>query len=426
MFLMEVYHLGRFFFSLYQFSKGRPNRLVKYTKRCGPLAIKLIQFLLMREIIQDSQLEFTFENCDIHTFESTKEIIKRIEEDYLIDHVIASGSIGQVYLAYSKKELFEVAIKVKHPGIENSIHTFSKTIKILLYFFKTKYSPLITEYLENIKIQLDYTQEAKNTMTLKEKWKYNDTIVIPEIYNYSNDFIVMSYHEGTNYNDLSENDKTKTSIIMNFVVMESLLIHDFIHGDLHTGNWKVENYLGKMRIIIYDCGIVCKTGNLSFNKKVLSCILGGNFIDLLYLVNDVSPRVKQCEEYILKNLPSNSIERVRFFINTLLEWGLCRNKHLICILSAYALIGEISGSSSRFYTKYVGNDHYLYECLVYIYIGLLENTKIFGCLKQFLEQWMDSDPIHKEHYNSWLMERFGHTKGYILNTLIYQKIKIDF
>ena len=428
MFVTEVYHLGRFFFSLYQFSKGRPNRLVKYTKRCGPLAIKLIQFLLMRDVVHDKELEFAFENCDIHDFKETQRIYlsqfgKQIEEDYLIDRVIASGSIGQVYLAYSKKEEKLIALKVKHPYIDNKIFAFSNIIKILLHFFKTKYNTLVKEYLENISTQLDYKQEAKNTIKLKETWKYEKSIIVPHIYNYTNDIICMSYHEGTNYQDLSESDKTKASMYMNFIVLESLLVHDYLHADLHIGNWKVINENGIMKILLYDCGIICSTGNVKYNQQIISHILGGTFTELVKVINDPNdPKVKKCSDYLKENLPEKSIERVRFFIDTILDWNLCRDKQAICILSAFALIGEISGSSSKYYTKYIGIDHCLYECVIYIYIHLLGKIGLFLKLKDYLEDWMDSDPCHKERYESWLYERFRHTKGYILNDIIYSKL----
>ncbi len=429
---MEVYYLGRFLFSLYQFSKNKENELVKYTKLCGPLAIKLVQFLLMRELIKDKQLEFAFENCDIHDFKETQKMYLQnfdrcIENDYKIKSVIASGSIGQVYLAYSYKQKRKVALKVKHPKIEKSIKTFSRIIKIFLMFFKMRYKKLIIEYIENTTIQLNYIHEAENTIRLKETWKHEPVIIVPEVYTYSNDFICMSYHEGKNYNDLTESQQNKASLYMNFILLESLLVHDFLHADLHTGNWKVVIKNTTMKILIYDCGIMCRTGNIAFNKEIISHILGGTFSELVKVINQENKntlKVNACSEYLKNNLPTQSIERVRFFINTLLDWNLCTNKHCTCILSAFAIIGEISGSNSKYYTKYIGLNNPMYECLVYIYIGILKNMGLFSTLKQFFENWMDSDPVHKQLYEAWLFERFGHKKGYILSDLIYKKLNV--
>jgi len=98
------------------------DKLIKITKKCGPLAIKLLQFILMRENKINKRLHFVFEDCETHTFEYTKKVYlkhfgKDISQDYIIDSTqpIASGSIGQVYRFYSISLNQYIAMKVKHP-----------------------------------------------------------------------------------------------------------------------------------------------------------------------------------------------------------------------------------------------------------------------------------------------------------------------
>jgi hypothetical protein len=70
---------------------------------------------------------------------------------------------------------------------------------------------------------------------------------------------------------------------MNYIFLTSMLVHDFIHADLHTGNWKIT--FNPMRIILYDCGIICKTGDLEFNKQFMRVLFSGNYLDLLDFLN---------------------------------------------------------------------------------------------------------------------------------------------
>ena len=67
-----------------------------------------------------------------------------------------------------------------------------------------------------------------------------------------------------------------------------------------------------------------------------------------------------------------------------------------------------------FYKKY---------CLIYIYIGLLGRINKFSELKNYLQDWMNSDPLNDKFYSEWMIEKFGHKKKYILDDIIYNKIK---
>jgi hypothetical protein len=100
------------------------------------------------------------------------------------------------------------------------------------------------------------------------------------------------------------------------------------------------------------------------------------------------------------------------------------NKIYIDILTALGIVGQISDKSAGVFTKYIGTDYYLYECLIYIYIALLERLGTFVSLKTFLKQFMDSDPQHKTRYQDWMMDRFGHSKESILHNIIYDKIRL--
>jgi predicted unusual protein kinase regulating ubiquinone biosynthesis (AarF/ABC1/UbiB family) len=440
MVLFAVIHHVRFLHVLFRISKGvtekKVHSLIHITKKCGPLATKLLQFILMREAIKHDKLNFVFEDCDIHSFDHTKQLYlkefgKEISEDYIVDEKpIASGSIGQVYKFYSNQVNEYVAVKVKHPFIQKRVNRFIKVIKIVCFLCRpfNRYHNMIIEYIDNINIQLDYNQEAINIRLLKENWKNEDSIIVPSVYSHSNSFIVMSFHDGKNYHDLDKSDKVIASLYLNFIFLTSFLVHDFIHADLHTGNWKIVSSGKDMKIILYDCGIMCKTSNITFNRNLMQHLFSGCFENLLdFLVqqeNNISCKtVQDCKDYFERVFPkSNAGARLKLFIERVLDYRLCTHKFSINILNAFALIGEIYEQSSRHFTKCISVDNNTHQIVIYNYIGMLERIGKFKDVCEFLKKWMDTDVINISMYNSWLMDNFGHTKPHILNDIVYKRI----
>ena len=437
-----------FLYSLWRVSaknnENNVNRLITITKKCGTLAIKLLQFILMRDTsISNEKLCFVFENCENHSFEYTKELYfkefhRSIYDDYIIIDTkpIASGSIGQVYKVYSKKRNEYIAMKVKHPNVDTDISSFINVIKIvcMITYSFNKYNSIILEFIDNIHKQLNYTEEAKNTNRLKELWNSEKTIIVPEVFHYTNSIMCMTYHEGQNYNSLSDHTKLIVSLYMTFIFYTSFMVHDFFHADLHTGNWKVIIHNdGSIQIILYDCGIMCTTGDMHFNKAIMVNVFNGTFEKILYLVskkqfNNVKLqekhdwKVKKCEFFLTEHLPENSSDRLRFFIDTVLNWKLFSDKNSIHFLNAFAIIGEVTEPSSVKIIKYQTRDDPI-EILIFIFIGLLEKINKFEELKIYFTDWMNSDPKNYEVYTDWLFEKFGHRKKGILDTIIYKVFK---
>ena len=80
--------------------------------------------------------EDIFENCPYHDIEHTKKIFNNSMPNSTLEKyidintlgVIASGSIGQVYYARRLEDNLEIAIKVKHPGIDKLVNKTIQTV----------------------------------------------------------------------------------------------------------------------------------------------------------------------------------------------------------------------------------------------------------------------------------------------------------
>ena len=109
---------------------------------------------------------------------------------------------------------------------------------------------IFIEFINNIYLQIDYVQEAKNTIQLRKNFINNKCIIIPEVYTYTDNFIIMSYHHGEQYNNVDENSQILSSMMINFFYMTSLLVYDFLHADLHYGNWKIIKENNETKLLV--------------------------------------------------------------------------------------------------------------------------------------------------------------------------------
>jgi predicted unusual protein kinase regulating ubiquinone biosynthesis (AarF/ABC1/UbiB family) len=436
-----------FVYSLYLLNKQQTDSNIKYVKdsasRCGPIAIKLLQFIIMSapDLIKTDKLNYVFEDCNIHDIEVTKELyfkdFKRdINQDYTILEVVGSGSLGQVYRAFCKTTNQIVAIKVKHPCINENVNKSVLAIKIVCFILRpiNNFHSIFMEYINNIYLQIDYIQEAENTKRLKFNFKNEDVVVIPEIYYYTSNFIIMSYHEAKNFNQVDDKTQNIASMYLNFIYLTSLIVHDFLHADLHYGNWKIIE--GKtpydIKILIYDCGIMCSTGNLSLNIQIIENISKGKpkIIKLLDVFKTVDPTLQkkvdryrhEIEEYmnpIFYNENIQGSECINKFLRKLVDLRLITNKNLINILSSISIIGEAPTKSIHLFVKYITNPIGTNSLLYHVYVDILNKINKFNELKLFYIDYLNRDPENKTIYENWLYEEFGHKKGYILSDIIY-------
>lgn len=439
MVFLSIIRYSYFIHSLYKLNKFKNeeniNIVNKNAQTCGPLAIKLLQLIIMRNN-NFVGLDFVLEDCFIHPFEETKKLYfkdfqKNIEEDYIIEKVVGSGSIGQVYKAYCKETNEIIAIKVKHPCVNTNVRTMVYALWIICFFLKpiNKFHDIIMEYINNIYLQINYTQEAKNTIKLKSHFDDEDCIIVPEIKKYSENFIFMSYHEGNLFKDVSEQSQLVASMYMNFFWMTSMVIHDFLHADLHFGNWKViENKeTGDVKLLVYDCGIICSTGCKQTNKEIIENTLNRrNFIKILDTIQRYNPKIRvnehqrsQLNSVIRFDVPST--ECYTNFLNKLNDLRLIKDNNLILVLTSIAIIGETPSKSIAAITKYIYSQLESNTILYHIYIGLLTKMNKFHKLRNYYINEINSNENYIHDYKEWLFEEFGHRNPNALNNIIYNK-----
>ena len=283
--LLCTYGLSKlYFYTLGTHSKHLSDVLYSDIINNGCFAIKLTQWIVSRyDMMYDNsrpgwidKYKELYEKCPVHSFSDTKQIFldsfsKPIESmiDIRDSKPIASGSIGQVYIGYLRSTGQKVAIKVKHPNIDEQILVPKIILKCLNCLFR--YIPKLQCYFipmdmnnvfESIEYQLDFNKEAEYMKKMKDLYSNEKYIAVPDLIMNSKNVIVMSYENGTFFEDIdiSEYKKFKIILTLTLFVRNMYLINGFIHGDLHQGNWKVRTFVNskgkeEYQIVLYDFGI---------------------------------------------------------------------------------------------------------------------------------------------------------------------------
>jgi predicted unusual protein kinase regulating ubiquinone biosynthesis (AarF/ABC1/UbiB family) len=414
---------------LYNYLKDetKQSKIVEKATKCGPLAIKLLQFMEMNGLLKKHL--HLFEDCEQHPFYETEQLYyndfgKGITRHYTIKNVLGSGSIGQVYLVERKSDNKLLAMKVKHPGINEKARDFGNTMKFLLCLFYPfiSFYDMIIQFIDTIYVQLDYHSEVQNTINLRHVLKDLHSVIVPEVYCYSENFIIMSYHDGQSFPDITDElVKRKASVHMIFLTLSFLLVYDIFHGDLHYGNWKV-NTQDRLKLVLYDCGILYSSNNPQFNKNIVEAISYNDYEKLLEnCVVSLTPRtkrkIKKC--IAVENIPVS--KQVKTLVINSINEGIIKNKNFIHILQSYSIIMDTLfvgiDKMNTFFHK--DNDIAL---LFSMYIELLERFGDFHELKVYLKEWMDSDSKYKLIVDQWCLDNFGHTDLGIIADILYSKL----
>ncbi|MGI6394264.1 MAG: ABC1 kinase family protein [bacterium] len=186
---------------------------------------------------------------------------------------IAAASISQVYEAILKETGETVVIKVRKPGLVETIKSDMEIIiwiadilqKTSSYSKSINFKGIAEEFFWTINQELDLIIEKSNTQKLalnfqEEQWSWLHFPKMHEKY-CTNKVLVMEKIEGVKLHHVIESDNlaefNRKTIAERGAraLMKMVLVDGFFHADLHSGNifFKPDN-----EIVAIDCGMCCK------------------------------------------------------------------------------------------------------------------------------------------------------------------------
>tara|TARA_B110000259_G_scaffold48578_1_gene56774 strand:+ start:1001 stop:2260 length:1260 start_codon:yes stop_codon:yes gene_type:complete len=353
--------------------------LLKNVHSCGVIPIKIIQWGLpiLKLINIDKKIldifENTYENCPIHELDYTKSLYESdfyndMDDDYKIIELVGSGSIAQVYKIQDIKTNEFYAMKVIHP---NAIKNFNKIkfyLKIIFTIFK--FSNIIptdlNNFLKQFRQQLDLVNEANNILKFSELYKNDKLFLIPSLYKFSKNIIIMDYIEGKSIETININiQHYRYNMIISIFMYNNLFINKFNHGDLHNYNWKITK---DNKIIIYDFGL-CWESNNNLTDPLDKLLLGFHNDDKDLIYGAFLLYFKNVEEIYIKEYFYSITEKIdKFYIFA---------KHILLCSFKYNVLLDIN---------------ILYTIITY------QNSMLIY-MKNFKESIFDFNGVYKEQYS---------------------------
>jgi len=384
------------------------NTLVKSMFNCGAVPIKFGQWYAMRYDMSSKnngslckELIQTLENCPEHSLEYTKKIyyenlgcsLNTNETNSFIlesSTPIASGSVGQVYKGTFNDK--QAIMKVLHPNLMKDYKFTSFVLKLCNKFLFRQFN--VNDFLENIKLQFDYNNEAENLQMIYKHYENDSIIVVPKLLKHCKDIIIMTYEEGLDYSTI-ENPLLKQKIALSLLSFQrqNSCIYGYIHGDLHTGNWKVRVVENEFKLVIYDYGIVYYINPLLINQWI-KAYQYQDFPELITL--SVKNSENDCDEKTLQLIieeccecfkgPPNMILVLKTMIPILKYHNIHLKEEFLSLLISFALTEKVLLNVKNNYTKNTQNT-YVSNILDIIAFCKSKNTcmKLYNLLQNELK-----------------------------------------
>jgi len=265
----------------YEKYKRNGHKVLNTFVSLGPVYIKLGQWLSSRaDILPQPYLEELAKLQDdvpAAPFEQVRPIIEKdlgpLDKAFtsINTNPISGASLGQVYRAKIQEQ--DVIIKVKRPGIENIIEEDIEVLKKVLPLAMRFVDPnlrfsahsMLSQFIETIHEELDYTKESANLKTIKKNLLRHDNVLVPAVFDdhTTKNVLTLEYIPGikiTNIEDLDKKgiDRQKIVIDVHKVFFTMLLRDSIFHADPHPGNVSIAD---DGSLILYDFGMVGRIDN---------------------------------------------------------------------------------------------------------------------------------------------------------------------
>ena len=248
-----------------------PAKMRRILEELGPTFIKIGQLLATRPDLVPASYSEEFKQLYDGTTPSPFHEVRQVIHDQLgrpiedlfstfEEDALASASIGQVHRA-TLKDGTKVAVKVQHVGIEEDMLLDFRILGgIVTFIEKTFAASRIWQPLEHLgelrtmlEREFDYAFEVKNTLRVAEKFRHDDSVVIPHMHRSlcSKRVMVMEFVEGIKFAhpaQLTEQgvDRKAVARVITHAMAKQIFLHRIFHADPSPGN-----------MMIIDSGTVC-------------------------------------------------------------------------------------------------------------------------------------------------------------------------
>ena len=418
-------------YSIQEYNESNYNHLKNMVFKNGCITIKFAQWYISNLRIKKNlntkkfckYFEDIFEQCPYHDESETEIAFQRnfgiklydmVEKDSMI--TVASGSIGQVYKAKLKDTDELVAIKVKHPNVNQDMEKYKYLLSIINWlkkfdYFKKKYYLQfdLNEFMEDLFTQANFNIEAKNAKKFNKLYENNPMIYIPKVINHTKDIIISEYVKGDIFEDLSNYHKAKIAINLYCFLTDSAVMKNFVHTDLHCRNWKARKINdNNYQLVIYDCALTSFVKNKDSLKMLWEIFEYDNQEDnLIYLLKNYLIK-EGTVDLQLENLIRTMYRKFNetkldfsYFSNDLLETlkknQFIMDKSMTSIFLIYSLamefLTEVNITNSE--SKNIKNRYLIIKNNIFDLLTFCQTTNSYIELQQYLKEKINKISIEE-------------------------------
>jgi ubiquinone biosynthesis protein len=264
-FILRRYALGRYILRF----RGTPrdealpahwgDQLRQILEELGPTYIKVGQVLSIRPDVLPPEVLLTLRGLRDEVapvpFDDIHEVIKEdlggtvheLFDEFGLD-VIGSASIGQVYIARIKDR--KVAVKVQRPRARAQVEADLPVMQDIAETIARRSSDLpfdpvklVQEIKAFLYAELDYLEEARNTSRVREDFRGDERVIIPEVFwdRTSSRVLTTEFIEGTPLSKIDPDvytweDRRRLAVLGAEISLTQVFEHGAFHGDAHPSN----------------------------------------------------------------------------------------------------------------------------------------------------------------------------------------------
>ena len=332
----------------------------------GPIFIKIAQNVSNKEMIdsslrkrlvkfQDNNFDYCKNNYD------TNYLIEKYNLDSISEKPLFAGSIAAVYKCKYKNK--DSIIKIIHPNIKYktimSINLFDKLASnINLANYNLTQIVSMNDLYQEVLNQIDFNLEYNNLIKIKNNFKdFKNLVVIPEVYHHDIDFLIESYEYGFKFTEFIElyPEKAQETYYLLCCCFFKMFFDNYVHVDFHESNLRFILENNKVKIIIFDFGMISQIHDkkiflslLNIFKKNIFLADPYKLVDLFINLN-TNPKcnVEEFKQNIYNFIKDNNFENG---INTIINSKTYKNDS-IEILDPYNVIKHIIDRAIYFELK---------------------------------------------------------------------------
>lgn len=290
-----------------------PQRIRLSFEELGPTFVKFGQLLATRpDLIPDEYIQemaLLHDQVQVLDFETIQSVLREEYGSQWMDlfqsvekKPLGSASIAQVHRAILKNG-DPVVLKIQRPGIVQIINDDLNVLYFIAELIETyipetrSFNPvgMVDEYFKTLELETNFVVEANNARRMKENFKDDPKMVIPQVYldMTTERILVMEELKGL---PLSKVDSlTAMGLDPDQVIktglkayLKMVFVDGFFHGDLHAGNFFV---LPENKIGLIDFGVVGRL-NSKTQTSVVNMLLAlskEDYLRLAYEYVDLAP-----------------------------------------------------------------------------------------------------------------------------------------